>query len=395
MSETLEGILRRMGGVTHHAGAFSSDVLIAISAVLPETIRYSLETGCGKSTVMFSNISEQHYVFAYDDRKESGSSVQMVVDDPDYRDRGVTWVYGPTQRTLLTQTFPDHTLFDVVLLDGPHGYPFPDLEYALLYDRIRPGGVLIIDDVHIPSIGKMYDILREDRMYREIGVFSTTGVLQRTSRPGVPSTGDHWYEQSYNVARFPLPMDKYVFPRLADLGEVVDLTDRRRAKRHMLSGVEYVSVSEGVRTTDLSTVLRFDLTSTPKHPLTISITHKSCYLDLGPPARILLGSHSMVLEPSPNWIVSRFETPPLDKPCVVLEIEHPTAPAEHDKGNARYDFRRLGSLLRSVQISAGPETVQPPSPTLTPTPPQGLWTRARSLIGSLSEKAHLNARHRK
>ena len=189
-------------------------------------------------------------------------------------------------------------------------------------------------------------------------------------------------------------MDKYVFPRLADLGEVVDLTDRRRAERHMLSGVEYVSVSDGVRTTDLSSVLRFDLTSTPKHPLTISISHKSCYLDLGTPAKILLGPHSMVLEPSPNWIVSRFETPPLDKPCVVLEIEHPTAPPEHDKGNARYDFRRLGSLLRSVQISAGPETVQQPSQTLTPTPPQGLWTRARSLIGSLSEKAHLNARHR-
>ena len=352
MSEDLKTILRRMGTVSHHAGAFSSDVLIAVAEVLPERIRHSLETGCGKSTVMFSNISEQHYVFAYDDRGTPGSSVQMVMDDLAYQNDAVTWIYGPTQTTLPLYQFPSELLFDVILLDGPHGYPFPDLEYALLYERLRPGGVLILDDVHIPSIGRMYDILREDRMYREIGVFSTTGVLQRTSRPSVPPTGDHWYEQSYNVARFPLPMDKYVSPRLADAGEVIDLRDRRRLERHLISGGEFVSAEDGLRTTDLSTVLNFDLTNVPQDPLTVHVTHKSCSGDQKTDAVITIGADRFKLETSTEWTRSRFvmSSPPGQK--LTIEFEHPSAIPENDLGHARYDFRRFGSMVRDIQIGA-------------------------------------------
>lgn len=359
MSEDLKTILRRMGSISHHAGAFSSDVLIAVAEVLPERIRHSLETGCGKSTVMFSNISQQHYVFAYDDRGTPGSSVQMVVDDPAYQNDVVSWVYGPTQTTLLVYQFPNDLLFDVILLDGPHGYPFPDLEYALLYERIRPGGVLILDDVHIPSIGRMYDILREDRMYREIGVFSTTGVLQRTSRIGVPPTGDHWYEQSYNVARFPLPMDKYVSPRLADIGEVIDLRDRRRLERHLISGGEFASAEDGLRTTDLSTVLNFDLTNVPQDPLTVHVTHKSCHEEQKAHAVITIGTDRFNLEPATEWTTSRFVMSSGSGQKLTLELEHPSATPEHDLGHARYDFRRFGSMIRNIQIGDQNNTSAP------------------------------------
>ena len=386
MSEDLKTILRRMGGVSHHAGAFSSDVLIAVAEVLPERIRHSLETGCGKSTVMFSNISEQHYVFAYDDLGTPGSSVQMVMDDPAYQNDAVTWVYGPTQTTLPQYQFPSDRLFDVILLDGPHGYPFPDLEYALLYDRIRLGGVLIIDDVHIPSIGRMYDILREDRMYREIGVFSTTGVLQRTSRPSVPPTGDHWYEQSYNVARFPLPMDKYVCPRLADIGEVIDLRDRRRLERHLISGGEFVSTEDGLRTTDLSTALSFDLTSVAQHPITVSVAHKSCYADQKMDIFLTIGAERFTVEPATEWTVSSFviSAPPSQK--FTLEFEHPSATPEHYLEHARYDFRRFGSMVRSIQIgvreSASSPSLCAPENNSRPT----LLTRIQSLFRSSSNE---------
>jgi hypothetical protein len=47
-----------------------------------------------------------------------------------------------------------------VLLDGPHGYPFPDMEYYFFYPHIKPRGHLVIDDIQIPSIGRMTDILQ-------------------------------------------------------------------------------------------------------------------------------------------------------------------------------------------------------------------------------------------
>ncbi len=49
--------------------------------------------------------------------------------------------------------------YDCVLIDGPHGYPFPDMEYYYFYPLIKPGGILIIDDIHIPSNGRMADII--------------------------------------------------------------------------------------------------------------------------------------------------------------------------------------------------------------------------------------------
>ena len=61
-----------------------------------------------------------------------------------------------------------------MLLDGPHGYPFPDMEYYFFYPHIKIGGYLIIDDIHIPTIGRMADILQEGAMWEFVSLVSDT-----------------------------------------------------------------------------------------------------------------------------------------------------------------------------------------------------------------------------
>jgi hypothetical protein len=95
-------------------------------------VRHSIETGSGASTLLFSHLSEDHTVFAMD---AGTGSIRAIETSPLLRRETVTFVEGPTQVTLPLHVFP-HRL-QVALIDGPHGYPFPDLDYYLYQHLIR------------------------------------------------------------------------------------------------------------------------------------------------------------------------------------------------------------------------------------------------------------------
>jgi predicted O-methyltransferase YrrM len=186
----------------HVAGAFSTAVLRRLEELLPKNIKYSAETGCGKSTILFSNVSDHHTVFCLDDREhgENSSVAYFQTCELTKNDR-VHMVYGPTQKTL-----PFHTEFkpfDVVLIDGPHGYPFPEMEYYYFYPHLRPGGILIVDDVHIASIGRLADVIAEDEMFEVVELVATTAVFRRTDAKAFDPTGDGWWLQNFNRRRIP------------------------------------------------------------------------------------------------------------------------------------------------------------------------------------------------
>ena len=60
----------------HAAGTFTIESLLEIESLLPKKITASAETGCGKSTIFFSNISSSHHVFALNDRELGDASNQ-------------------------------------------------------------------------------------------------------------------------------------------------------------------------------------------------------------------------------------------------------------------------------------------------------------------------------
>ena len=203
----------------HRGHAFPNGVLAELERYLPAGITTSAETGCGKSTVLFSNYSRKHLVFALDDRSSeqikqhkvvtadtghhageyNHSSVEFYRSCPLTRLQNVEEIFGPTQLTLVN--FKHTEKYNLVMLDGPHGYPFPDLEYYFFYPHIAEGGLLVVDDVNIPSIGRMADILIEDDMWEYVQLIQATLILRRTSKPLTNPFGDEWYEQKYNRYR--------------------------------------------------------------------------------------------------------------------------------------------------------------------------------------------------
>ncbi len=203
----------------HHAGTFPTAVLKRLEHYLPTNASASAETGCGKSTILFSNLSRNHKVFALDDRHlGDNSSATYFLSCPLSILPHIETVWGPTQKTL--PAYCNHASYDFVMIDGPHGYPFPDLEYYFFYPHIRPGGLLIIDDVNIPTIGRLADFIAEDDMFKLCDIIETTCIFRRTDSPVFDPYGDGWWEQKYNRRRVSEKRDIFLKDKVLLIDEI-------------------------------------------------------------------------------------------------------------------------------------------------------------------------------
>lgn len=183
----------------HGSGSLSARVLSAVARHLPSLTR-SAETGTGKSTLLFSHLSQDHTVFTCDDTGD-GDSFRAVQESPLLNRNHVRFVLGPTQRTLPAYEFKG--MLDAVLIDGPHGYPFPELEYYFFYPLISRGGLLIVDDVHIPTVSHLVDVVRREEMFEMVDSVHCTVFFRRTDSPVRDPFGDNWWLQGYNSAHYP------------------------------------------------------------------------------------------------------------------------------------------------------------------------------------------------
>jgi hypothetical protein len=195
---SFEEILRRISEVApnlHSAGTLSARTFEAIArAAGKRQIRNSAETGSGASTLLFSHLSDHHTVFALDN---GSGSITNIRRSPLLGQNVVTFVEGPTQTTLPRHRFTEK--LQLVLIDGPHGYPFPDLEYYFLYPHLETGALLILDDIHIPTVQNLFQFLRRDAMFALDEVVQTTAFFTRTNAPTFDPLGDGWWQQNYNA----------------------------------------------------------------------------------------------------------------------------------------------------------------------------------------------------
>jgi len=191
MNETLRQIID-LPISWHPLGGFDARTAQAIVRFCEgRDIAESMETGAGKSTLIFSHLSRHHTVFALDD----GESLSMPLRSHLLRKDVVTAIEGPSQLTLPKHQFKP---LQLALIDANHAFPFAELEYYYIYPHLETGAILIIDDVDIPTINNMYRVLRVDRMYRDLGIVGKTCFLERTSAPLLDPITGWWKMQDYN-----------------------------------------------------------------------------------------------------------------------------------------------------------------------------------------------------
>jgi Methyltransferase domain len=198
IAETIEKIAE-LPPNWHGAGSVSVQALKAIATHASRVgpIEHSVETGSGKTTLLFSHLSADHLAFAVD----AGNSISQVRNCPLFKRDTVKYVEGPTQLTLPSYNFTSKV--QIALIDGPHGYPFPDLEYYYFYPLIAPGGLLLVDDIQIPSIARMSQIIEADEMFELLDVVDDNmSIFRRTDATLIDPEGDAWWLQGYNRAHY-------------------------------------------------------------------------------------------------------------------------------------------------------------------------------------------------
>lgn len=185
---------------THYAGPLYQRALEAIVRhVGSNPILHSVETGAGHSTLLLSHLSQDHKVFSI--AGPDAEYLKMFQSSSLLNRSSVEFIEGPTQRTLPLFRFTDP--IQLALIDGPHSYPFPDLEYYYIYPHLDRGALLIVDDIQIPTIQNLFAFLKEDEMFQLVEVVGTTAFFRRTHAPVFDPPADAWEEQRYNAANFP------------------------------------------------------------------------------------------------------------------------------------------------------------------------------------------------
>lgn len=140
----------------------------ALSAIMKRgPFRFSAETGCGGSTIILSQLSERHVAFAIEGENRTISKLR---EHPSLKPGTVIFVEGETRQTVPSYHTPAQ--LDLLLLDGPHAYPLPQVEFAYLFPRVRVGGWIAIDDIQIPSVHELFRFLKRDPevMFEEVVV---------------------------------------------------------------------------------------------------------------------------------------------------------------------------------------------------------------------------------
>lgn len=199
----LIALLGVLPGDWHGAGCLEMPNLEALARhAAARHVRHSVETGAGKTTLLMSHLSEHHTVFALDDGESLSRTRQSVL----LRRERVEFVEGPSQHTLLNHEIAQP--LQLAIVDGPHGFPFPNLEYWKLYPHLETGALLVIDDIHIPTIRQLFDFVREDAMFSLLETVGKTAFFERTAAPTFPPFGDGWWDQQYNARRFPVQYQK-------------------------------------------------------------------------------------------------------------------------------------------------------------------------------------------
>jgi hypothetical protein len=181
-------LVKRAGGF-HSWDAMSPAALNAIVKRGP--FKLSAETGCGGSTIVFSQISEKHIAFAIEGKDQTISELRA---HPSLRADTVVFVEGETRKTV--PCYEVGGTLDLVLLDGPHAYPLPQVEFVHLFPRIRIGGWLVIDEIQIPSVNELFVFLKGEPTVLLEEVVVRTAFFRRVKV--VDNGPDGWQFQSMN-----------------------------------------------------------------------------------------------------------------------------------------------------------------------------------------------------
>jgi Methyltransferase domain len=168
------------------------DVLSFIADNIQKSSK-TLETGAGCSTLVFAFCGADHTAVT-----PSLSEINLI------KQYAVSHEISMHNVKFIQQS-SDHFLprctegeFDMVLLDGKHAFPWPIVDWFYTADKLKQGGLMIIDDAAMRSVSILVDFMKVDTGWLLVADFSGKTIVFRKRRTSVHDVA--WHMQPYTVS---------------------------------------------------------------------------------------------------------------------------------------------------------------------------------------------------
>lgn len=155
----------------------------------------TLETGSGISSLAFALRGSRH-IAVTPSTDEVANIRRYAACNQISLDR-VEFVIEPSDRFLPRCEATD---LDLVLIDGKHAFPWPILDWFFTADKLKVGGLVILDDLQMSSVSLLGDFPSEDPRWRCVRQFGRrTLVMKKVSGPIHDVS---WHMQPYITRRY-------------------------------------------------------------------------------------------------------------------------------------------------------------------------------------------------
>jgi hypothetical protein len=179
--------------------------LVVCHGIDPEVARFlhravaegarTLETGSGLSTVVFAMRKAFHTVVTPSAQEaaviqEFGREKHIAMDR-------VEFVVEPSETYLPRCTLRD---LDLVFIDGKHSVPWPFIDWFYTADKLKAGGVCVIDDIHLESVLDLVKFLKEEPRWEFVWELPGRTIAFRKLAANVHDVA--WHQQPYITRRY-------------------------------------------------------------------------------------------------------------------------------------------------------------------------------------------------
>lgn len=171
-------------------------------AVHPDTLRFlysiltpgmsTLETGCGHTTVIFSIVKTKHICITPDPGE--AERVQQYCTKLGLTGN-ITFIIESSDK-ILPQNGLIQSELDFIFIDGAHRFPIPIIDWHYTASKLKPGGIVCVDDFKIPSVKILYDFLSIEEEWELIKIMNNTAFFKKLQEP---KNVNDWAGQKINL----------------------------------------------------------------------------------------------------------------------------------------------------------------------------------------------------
>ena len=168
------------------------DVLLFIADNVKKGSK-TLETGAGCSTLVFAFCGANHIAVT-----PSLSEINLITKyamDHEISMENIRFIQASSDHFLPRLKEEE---FDLVLLDGKHAFPWPIVDWFYTADKLKQGGLMIIDDAEMKSVSVLVDFMKVDSGWLQVADFSGKTIVFRKRRNSIHDVA--WHMQAYTVA---------------------------------------------------------------------------------------------------------------------------------------------------------------------------------------------------